>query len=152
MTKKNIYDYSIKELGGFLELKGHKAFRSKQIFSWLYGHRGEKVDREFKGFKNLPRDLVDILENEFTLSAVTALEVQKSKKDGTAKMLSRLADDNYVESVFMKYSYGNSLCISTQVGCRMGCKFCASTRAGLVRNLTAGEMMGQVLEAEKKPR
>ncbi len=131
------------ELQGLLKELGEPSFRAKQIFSWL--HKG--VD--FSGMKNLPKGLIDKLSSSYIANPVKILETYTSKIDGTIKLLYLLPDNNIVEGVLMKYKYGNTLCVSTQVGCRMGCKFCASCLDGLIRNLTAGEILGQIVAVNK---
>lgn len=118
---------------------GQKPFRAGQIFGWLHGKRVA----DFEEMTNLPVKLRETLAEEWVIERPEVLRVQRSA-DGTAKYLLGLADGNCVEAVRMVYNHGNSLCISSQVGCRMGCRFCASTKNGLVRNLTAGEMAGEV--------
>lgn len=128
-----------------LEL-GEKKFRATQIFEWIH----KRFAHDLSEMNNIPKALKDKLKNIGTdVHTVTKEMVQISKEDGTRKYLFRLSDDEFVESVYMKYKHGNSVCVSSQVGCRMGCKFCASTIDGLVRNLTAGEMLGQVYEISK---
>ncbi len=122
---------------------GMPAFRGKQIFQWI--HRG--VD--FDGMSNLPKDLREKLKETAVAQPVSIRMHRTSKLDGTAKFLYMLMDGNCVEGVLMRYKYGISLCISTQVGCRMGCRFCASTLEGRVRDLTAGEMLGEILAANR---
>ena len=123
---------------------GQPKFRAKQIFQWIY-----KGISDFDAMKNIPKLLRELLAQHCSIGTVPPLEIQKSKKDGTRKYLFQLPDGNTIESVFMQYKYGNSICVSSQAGCRMGCKFCASTRNGLSRNLTPGEMVSQLLEAER---
>ena len=96
----------------------------------------------------MPRALRELLAERCIIGALQPLEIQKSKTDGTRKYLFQLSDGNTIESVFMQYKYGNSICVSSQAGCRMGCRFCASTRNGLSRNLTPGEILSQLMEAE----
>ena len=115
------------------------AYRAGQVFRWL--HRGAG---SFAEMSDLPKSLRDILEEKYRLRALTVLRRQESA-DGTVKTLWRLWDGNAVESVVMRYHYGNTVCISSQVGCRQGCVFCASSGLGLVRDLTAGEMLEEVL-------
>ena len=122
---------------------GMPAFRGKQIFQWI--HRG--VD--FDGMSNLPKGLREKLKETAVAQPVSIRMHRTSKLDGTAKFLYMLMDGNCVEGVLMRYKYGISLCISTQVGCRMGCRFCASTLEGRVRDLTAGEMLGEILAANR---
>ncbi len=127
------------------ELKkiGQPAFREKQVFEWIC--RGAL---SFDEMTNLPRQLRSSLSEAYTLDSIFPELVQKSS-DGTRKYLLRLTDDNYVEAVFMKYEYGNTLCISTQVGCNMGCVFCASGIGGKIRNLMAWEMLDEYLICRK---
>lgn len=130
------------KLTGTAKELGLPAFRAGQIFSWLHS----KQVTGFEQMTNLPAALRQELSDKFFIDAPKAVRVQTSK-DGTQKYLFSLCDGNCVETVLMQYSYGNSLCISSQVGCRMGCRFCASTQGGLVRNLSAGEMLAQVYAA-----
>lgn len=127
----------------FVEM-GESKFRAKQVFGWIY-----KGKTDFGEMKNLPESFRQKLNECCRIGTVTPLEIQISQKDGTRKYLFELEDGNSIESVFMKYKYGNSICISSQAGCRMGCKFCASAIGGLMRNLTAGEMMSQIMAVEK---
>ena len=122
-----------------------KPFERKQIYEWLH----VKLADSFQEMTNLSRSLREKLEAQYVIRKVDMLEHQISKKDPTEKFLFELEDGNVVESVLMKYNYGNSVCISSQVGCRMGCKFCASTIGGKVRNLTTSEMLGQVYRIQK---
>ena len=125
--------------GEFAEL-GEPAFRAGQVYSWM--HRGA---RSFEEMTNLSKALRLRLAERYELTAPTAVRKLVSKKDGTIKYLWRLSDGNCVESVLMQYHHGNTVCISSEVGCAMGCAFCASTRGGLVRRLTPSEMLDQVL-------
>ena len=128
------------ELAAWLKELGEPAFRAKQIFKWLY--RGVA---SFDEMTDLSKALRQKLEEEALLTPPTVARKQVSREDGTIKYLWRLADGNCVESVLMRYQHGNTVCISCQVGCRMGCAFCASTIAGKVRDLTPAEMLDQVL-------
>ena len=131
------------EITEWVREKGMPAFRGKQIFQWI--HRG--VD--FDGMSNLPKDLREKLKETAVAQPVSIRMHRTSRLDGTIKFLYALTDGNCVEGVLMHYKYGVSLCISTQVGCRMGCRFCASTLEGRVRDLTAGEMLGEILAANR---
>ncbi len=131
------------ELIAWVQEQKLPAFRGKQIFEWI--HRGA----DFGDMTNLPKELRDGLKEKAVAQPVKIRLVRKSMLDGTIKFLYELADDNCVEGVLMRYKYGISLCISTQVGCRMGCRFCASTLEGRVRDLTAGEMLGEILTANR---
>ena len=140
-SKLNIADYDPDELAGVVSSCGDKRFRAKQIFGWL--SKGvESVDE----MTNIPAKLRTALSERYYIGLPEDILVQESKQDGTRKCLFEFRDGARVESVFMKYNYGNSICISSQVGCRMGCTFCASTRNGLERSLTGGEMLAQVLK------
>lgn len=136
MDIKSMY---LTELQEWVKEKGYPAFRASQLFDWFHKKYVESVD----DMTNVPKKLrEDILKADFI--SIKEETRQVSKKDGTIKFLYRLYDGQMIETVFMRYSYGNSICISSQAGCRMGCKFCASTIGGLVRNLTASEMLEQV--------
>ena len=126
------------ELSADLKAKGLPAFRAKQISQWL-----SKGASSFDEMLNLPKDLRSSLAEEYSIYRPTVLKKQASALDGTIKYLWQLSDGNAVETVVMKYSYGNSVCISTQVGCRQGCAFCASTIGGKVRDLTPSEMLNE---------
>ena len=128
------------ELGSFLKSLGQPAFRAKQVFTWL--HRGVT---SFDEMTNLPKTLREQLAQTCHITAPFVARRQESKLDGTIKYLWELADGSCIETVLMQYHHGNTVCISSQVGCRMGCAFCASTIAGKVRDLTASEMLDQVL-------
>ena len=128
------------EITRVLRDMGQPAFRGKQVFTWL--HRGV---RSFDEMSNLSKPLRQQLAQAYTISVPTVARKQESRLDGTLKYLWELPDGNCIETVVMRYHYGNTVCVSTQVGCRMGCAFCASTVAGKVRDLTAGEMLDQVL-------
>ena len=132
------------EIKSQLEAMGQPAFRAKQIFKWL--NSGVK---SFDEMTNIPKKLAAELAEKFYICAPEILRKQVSRIDGTIKYLWRLEDGNSVESVVMSYAHGNTICISTQVGCRMGCAFCASTIGGLVRSLEPSEMVNQVLFAQK---
>ncbi len=131
---------SLQEVTDTLKEMGEPAFRGKQVFTWL--HKGA---RSFDEMTNLPKTLRDKLKSECILTVPKVARKQESRQDGTIKYLWELADGNCIESVLMRYHHGNTVCISSQVGCRMGCAFCASTIAGRVRNLTPAEMVDQVL-------
>lgn len=139
-TKEDIKSLSLDELGDAIKEMGEPAFRAKQIYGWLH----IKLVRDFDEMVNVPAKLREKLSERFFLTSLSEVMVQESKIDSTKKYLFGLADGNVIESVFMKYRFGNSVCISSQVGCRMGCKFCASTIDGLARNLLPSEMLDQV--------
>ena len=140
----DIKSMTLPELREFLQSMGEPAFRGKQVFSWL--SRGAA---SFEDMSNLPRSLRERLGETCILHVPRAARKQVSAKDGTIKYLWELADGNCIESVLMRYHHGNTVCISSQVGCRMGCAFCASTIAGKVRNLTPGELLDQVIFTQK---
>ena len=131
------------ELTEWIKAQGYPAFRGKQIFRWI--HQGA----EFGEMTNLSKEMRAKLESAAVAQPVHIRLKKESPLDGTVKLLYELQDGNCVEGVVMRYKYGVSLCISTQVGCRMGCRFCASTLEGRVRNLTAGEMLGEILCANR---
>ena len=139
MTKQ-LRSMTIPELGELLKELNQPAFRAKQVFTWL--HKGV---RSYEEMTNLPKALRDTLSQTYPLYAPRVIRKQESQKDGTIKYLWELSDGNCVETVLMRYHYGNTVCISTEVGCRMGCAFCASTLGGLVRKLEPQEMLEQVL-------
>ncbi len=139
MEKAQLLGYTPEELGAYLKGLGQPAFRARQVFAWL--HQGVP----FSGMSNLPKALREQLMESCIDNPVSVLETIQSKLDGTIKLLYRLGDDHIIEGVLMRYKYGNTLCLSTQVGCRMGCKFCASTLDGCARSLTAAEMLGQIV-------
>ena len=143
--KKDICAYNYDELKDEIAALGEKPFRAKQIYEWLH----VKLADEFAEMTNLSKSLREKLEEQYAILPVKMLERQVSQIDGTNKFLFRLHDGNVVESVLMKYKHGNSVCISSQVGCRMGCAFCASTIGGLQRNLSASEMLGQIYQIQK---
>ena len=145
MGKKDIDSYSFEELQEEMLAIGEKGFRSRQIYSWIH----EKLVDDFEEMTNLSKTLRQKLEAAYEIRRVEMEKRQISKIDGTNKFLFCLKDGNMVESVLMKYKHGNSVCISSQVGCRMGCRFCASTLDGLERNLTPSEMLRQVYQIQK---
>ena len=136
----DIKSMTLEELTAWLKDQGEPAFRARQVFQWLY--RGVT---SFEEMTNLSKALRQKLRETCVLTPPQAVRKQVSQQDGTVKYLWRLADGNCVESVFMRYLHGNTVCISCQVGCRMGCAFCASTVAGKIRDLTPAEMIDQVL-------
>lgn len=142
--KTDLKSMTIPELEAYLAELGEAKFRAKQIFTWM--HRGAA---SFEEMTNLPKTLRSKLEERCTLTALRVERKQVSKLDGTVKYLWRLEDDNCVETVLMRYKHGNTVCVSTEIGCAMGCAFCASTIGGLVRRLTAGEIVSQVIFTQK---
>ena len=140
MQKTDIKSLTKEELRTILDKMGEKKFRADQIYDWMH----KKLVRSFDEMTNLSQPLREKLREEFEFTSLNIVEVQESKIDGTRKFLLELSDGNVVESVWMKYKHGNSVCISSQVGCRMGCRFCASTLDGLERCLTPSEMLDQI--------
>ena len=136
----NLRSLTLAELADLLKTMGQPAFRAKQVYTWL--HRGI---RGYDEMTDLPKTLRAALAEQYPLYTPQAVRRQESTRDGTIKYLWRLSDGNCVETVLMRYHYGNTVCISTEVGCRMGCAFCASTLGGLVRRLEPAEMLDQVL-------
>lgn len=140
IDKKDIKSMTYDQVVSEMEEMGEKKFRANQIYDWMH----VKLARNFEEMTNLSAALREKLAEKYEYTNLKALQVQESKIDGTKKFLFELSDGNVVESVWMKYKHGNSVCISSQVGCRMGCKFCASTLDGLERNLKASEMLDQI--------
>ena len=145
MSKKDICSYNYDELKEEMLVIGEKAFRSKQIYEWLH----VKLADDFDEMTNLSKALREKLKKNYEIRKVKMIDHQISKEDPTEKFLFELEDGNMVESVLMKYNYGNSVCISSQAGCRMGCRFCASTIGGLVRSLEPSEMLRQIYHIQK---
>ena len=142
--ENNILNLTLEEMEGLVAECGKKRFRAKQIFGWL-----AKGVSSFDEMTNVPKSLRDSLAEEGWYIGLPEAVRKQESKDGTVKCLFRFADGAEAETVFMKYGYGNSICISSQCGCRMGCSFCASTMDGLERSLAGGEMLGQVLAMRK---
>ena len=143
--KTDIKSMDLEELKTFFSDMGEKAFRAKQVYEWLHVRQVES----FEEMTNLSKTLRERLDETCRIITLRKEQVQISKLDGTRKYLFLLEDGNVIESVLMKYKHGNSVCISSQVGCRMGCRFCASTLDGLERNLTPSEMLRQVYQIQK---
>ena len=142
--KRDLKSLTLPELRALFQEWGEPAFRAGQVFDWI--HR--KKARSFGEMTNLSKALRERLEQECRLPCAVPVRKLVSRQDGTIKYLYRLEDGECVETVLMRYHYGNSLCVSSQVGCRMGCAFCASTRAGFVRNLLPSEILDQVYQTE----
>ena len=136
----NLKSMTLPEMNEVFKALRQPAFRAKQVYTWL--HKGV---RSYEEMTNLPKDLRNLLTEQYPICPPTVVRKQESQKDGTIKYLWQLSDGNCVETVLMRYHYGNTVCISTEVGCRMGCAFCASTLGGLVRKLEPFEMVDQVL-------
>jgi 23S rRNA (adenine2503-C2)-methyltransferase len=141
--KVNLLDLTVSELQDLVSTIGYETYRASQVYQWL-----TKGIKSIDEMTNISKNMREKLKK---IAHTGNLKIQKklvSKIDGTIKYLFKLSDGNVIESVLMKYKYGLSVCISSQVGCRMGCKFCASTKAGFVRNLSSGEMLGQIISAQ----
>lgn len=141
----DIKSLNLDELTEYIESFGEKKFRAKQIYKWLH----HDFVTDFDEMTNLPKSLREKLRENACIYVVSPVKILISQMDGTSKYLYELNDGNVIESVLMKYHHGNSVCISTQVGCRMGCRFCASTLDGLERQLTPSEMLDEVYRIQK---
>lgn len=139
-NKKDIKSLTLNELKEEMAAEGEKPFRAKQMYEWMH----QKLAVDYGEMTNIPMSLADKCRERYSYTALKTVRVQESRTDGTRKYLFELADGNTVESVWMRYKHGNSVCISSQVGCRMGCRFCASTLDGLERNLLPSEMLDQI--------
>ncbi|MFB7159842.1 MULTISPECIES: 23S rRNA (adenine(2503)-C(2))-methyltransferase RlmN [unclassified Lysinibacillus] len=142
--KESVYSLQPKQLEEWLKENGEKPFRAAQIFDWLYNKRV----KTFEEMSNLSKGLREKLEASFSLTTLSTIIKQESK-DGTIKFLFQLQDGYSIETVLMRHEYGNSVCVTTQVGCRIGCTFCASTLGGLKRHLLAGEIVEQVVKVQQ---
>lgn len=140
----SIYNYTLDELGEYFISIGDKKYRAIQIFEWLYRYR---VD-SFLEMSNLSKKTIEHLENNFEIKLLDIEKLQVSS-DGTRKYLFKLSDGHFIESVLMRHNYGNSICVTSEVGCNMGCAFCASGELGCIRRLTLAEMVLQVLTVQK---
>ena len=142
--RRNVKDLSYNELLDYVEVNQLPKFRAGQIFEWIY-----KDTASFEEMTNLPKSLIELLERDFYIGRARIAAMQHSKIDNTRKYLLCFEDGNAVECVLMDYSYGKTICISTQIGCRMSCEFCASTIGGLVRSMTSGEMLEEVMSVSR---
>lgn len=145
MDKRDLKSMNFEQVKVVMEELGEKAFRAKQIYEWMH----TKLVDSFEEMTNLSKALRDKLSENFELTSLNVVDKRESAKDGTCKFLFELSDNRVIESVLMRYKHGNSVCISSQVGCRMGCRFCASTLGGLERNLTPAEMLDQIYKIQK---
>jgi 23S rRNA (adenine2503-C2)-methyltransferase len=139
----NLLDLSMDDLKQWMKTEKESEFRAKQVFDWIY-----KEVWNFHEMKNIPGNLREKLKQSFYIDIPEIVHISESEMDGTKKILFAFKDGNLIESVVMTYKHGNTICVSTQVGCRMGCKFCASTIGGMVRNLSSGEILAQVMAAQ----
>lgn len=142
--KIDVLDRSLEELKADLVSLGEKSYRAEQVYQWLY-----KGASDFSEMTNLSKALIQKLQSRYAIGMLAQQKRLVSSDQHTIKYLYLLSDNNIIECVVMKYHHGNTICLSTQVGCAMGCSFCASTTGGLVRQLTAGEMMAQILEVNR---
>ena len=142
---RDIKSMTKEELTELMKEQGFPAFRAGQLYRWMH----VQLVRDYAQMTNIPKQMAQKLSAGYPLTSVRLIDRQVSKLDGTQKYLFAMADDSLVESVFMRYKFGNSVCISSQVGCRMGCRFCASTLDGLYRNLTPSEMLEQIYEIRR---
>lgn len=140
----NILDLNMEQLKLCLKQKGEKEFRAKQIFNWIYNGIWN-----FNDMNNIPKSVRSMLLKDFYIEIPEIVQVYESKESASKKFLLKFSDGSIIECVVMNYNYGNSICVSTQVGCRMGCRFCASTVGGMIRNLSSGEILSEILVAEK---
>jgi 23S rRNA (adenine2503-C2)-methyltransferase len=145
MEQTDIKSMTIEELQTVMEKLGEKPFRARQLYQWMHA----KLADSYEEMTNLSLSTRQKLQGEYPYTSLKAVEVQTSRLDGTRKYLFALEDQNVIESVLMKYKHGNSVCISSQVGCRMGCRFCASAIGGLTRNLLPSEMLDQIYQIQK---
>lgn len=141
---KNVLDFNMEELKLWLKQNGEKEFRAKQIFNWIYNGVWD-----FSNMNNIPKQTKEKLHEKLYIGIPQVIHVYESKESASKKFLLKFLDGNIIECVVMKYNYGNSICVSTQVGCRMGCRFCASTIGGIIRNLSSGEILSEILAVQK---
>ena len=145
ISMKDLKSLTLSQLKEEMVNIGEKPFRAKQLYEWMH----VKLARDYDEMTNIPKSLIQKCKENYIYTSLKETTVQTSAIDGTKKFLFELSDGNFVESVWMKYHHGNSVCISSQVGCRMGCRFCASTRDGLERSLLPGEMLDQIYAIER---
>ena len=145
MEKKDLKSMTLEELTAEVIAAGEKAFRAKQLYQWMH----EKLAADFDEMTNLPKSFREKLAADYIWTSLETVDVRISGMDGTRKYLFCLEDGNVIESVLMRYKHGNSVCVSSQAGCRMGCRFCASTLNGLARNLRASEILEQVYRIQR---
>ena len=139
----SIYNFTLQELENYFEEKGYKKFKATQVFEWIYKKRITSFDE----MTNMKKETIEELKQDFYFSKIAILD--KKQGEGVIKYLFELQDKNHIEAVIMKHDYGNSLCISSQVGCNMGCAFCESGRLKKIKNLSTNEMVEQILTVEK---
>src|SRR5690625_997813 len=144
MSKPSIYGLTYEQLTDWLVERGQKKFRAQQVWGWLY----KKRVKHFSDMKNVNKDCIALLEENFVLHSLEE-EIKQESKDGTIKFLFKLADGNLIETVLMRFNYGLSVCVTTQVGCNIGCTFCASGILSKSRDLVAGEIVEQIVNVQK---
>ena len=144
-NRRDLKSMTVEELTDLVKEQGFPAFRARQLYRWIH----VSLVRDYSEMTNIPRAMAEKLSEEYPLTTVRMIDRQISKLDGTEKYLFAMGDDSLVESVLMRYKFGNSVCISSQVGCRMGCRFCASTLDGLSRSLAPSEMLDQIYEISR---
>ena len=144
-TTRDLKSMTLGELKDVMKEYGFPAFRAGQLYRWMH----VSLARDYSEMTNIPKAMIEQLSEQYPLTSVRMIDRQVSRLDGTQKYLFAMGDDSLVESVFMRYKFGNSVCISSQVGCRMGCRFCASTLDGLYRSLTPSEMLEQIYEIQR---
>src|SRR5699024_10664895 len=144
MNKKSIYGMTYEQLQDFLMEHGEQKFRVRQVWDWLY----KKRVSSFEDMKNVNKSCIALLEEHFVLHTLEE-EIKQESKDGTIKFLFKLKDGNLIETVLMRFPYGLSVCVTTQVGCNIGCSFCASGLLTKSRDLTAGEIVEQIMSVQK---
>ncbi|WP_047980368.1 23S rRNA (adenine(2503)-C(2))-methyltransferase RlmN [Ornithinibacillus contaminans] len=144
MAKESIYGLTMNQLTEWLLEKGQKRFRAEQVWDWLY----KKRVREFADMKNVNKETISLLEENFVIETLDE-EIKQVSKDGTIKFLFRLSDGNLIETVLMRFNYGLSVCVTTQVGCNIGCTFCASGLLRKSRDLSGGEIVEQIMKVQK---
>jgi len=144
LDKKSIYSMTFDELSDWIVEQGQKKFRAQQIWEWLY----RKRIGHFSEMTNVNKDCINLLQESFQINTLN-LQVKQASKDGTVKFLFQLSDENIIETVLMRQKYGLSVCVTTQVGCNIGCSFCASGLLRKVRNLNAGEIVEQIIWVQR---
>ncbi|MCP8616654.1 23S rRNA (adenine(2503)-C(2))-methyltransferase RlmN [Salirhabdus salicampi] len=143
MTKESIYGLTFDQLSSWLIERGQQKFRAKQVWNWLY----KKRVKQFSDMRNVNKECIELLEKNFSIQSLTE-EIKQESKDGTIKFLFKLPDGNLIETVLMRFNYGLSVCVTTQVGCNIGCSFCASGLLTKNRDLSSGEIVEQIMNVQ----
>ena len=144
MIKESIFNYTFEQLTSWLIERGEKRFRAQQVWDWLY----KKRITDFNMMNNVNQECIDLLKKHFSIHTLQE-EIRQESADGTIKFLFRLADGNLIETVLMRFNYGHSVCVTTQVGCNIGCSFCASGLLPKSRDLSAGEIIEQIIKVQQ---